>query len=74
MWCDTFQIQCYKQNIGHYVYHHDFSCASKSHRVLTYLWYLNDVAEGGETEFLYQKCRVKPTKNRLKAILMSSFG
>ena len=25
--------------------------------------YLNDVEEGGETEFLYQKMRIKPTKN-----------
>ena len=24
--------------------------------------YLNDVTEGGETEFLYQKCRFKPKK------------
>jgi hypothetical protein len=27
--------------------------------------YLNDVEEGGETEFLYQKKRVKPVKNRV---------
>jgi len=27
--------------------------------------YLNDVEEGGETEFLYQKMRVKPTKGTI---------
>ena len=27
--------------------------------------YLNDVTEGGETEFLYQKCRFKPEKNTI---------
>ena len=26
--------------------------------------YLNDVEEGGETEFLYQRKKLKPTKNR----------
>ena len=27
--------------------------------------YLNDVTEGGETEFLYQKCRFKSEKNTM---------
>jgi len=27
--------------------------------------YLNDDFEGGETEFIYQKDRIKPRKNRL---------
>jgi hypothetical protein len=27
--------------------------------------YLNDVEEGGETEFLYQSIRVKPKKGRI---------
>jgi hypothetical protein len=27
--------------------------------------YLNDVEEGGETEFLYLKKRIKPQQNRL---------
>jgi len=27
--------------------------------------YLNDNFEGGETEFIYQKDRIKPRKNRL---------
>ena len=31
-----------------------------------YDWHVdNDVTEGGETEFLYQKCRFKPEKNTL---------
>ena len=30
-----------------------------------FMFYLNDVTEGGETEFLYQKCRFKPEKNTL---------
>ena len=34
-------------------------------RILAFSVYLNDVAEGGETEFLYQKCRFKPEKNTM---------
>ena len=26
------------------------------------MWYLNDVEEGGETEFWYQKVKIKPKK------------
>jgi hypothetical protein len=33
-------------------------------RVFAFTLYLNDVTEGGETEFLYQKCRIKPVQNR----------
>ena len=31
-------------------------------RVFAYMIYLNDVDEGGETEFLYQTCRYRPRK------------
>jgi hypothetical protein len=34
-------------------------------RVLVYTLYLNDVEEGGETEFLIQNMRVKPKKGRI---------
>ena len=34
-------------------------------RVLVYVIYLNDVEEGGETEFLYFSKRVKPKKGRI---------
>ena len=33
-------------------------------RVLVYSIYLNDIEDGGETEFLYQHVRVKPKKGR----------
>jgi len=35
------------------------------HRVLLWLVYLNDIEEGGETEFFYQNTKVKPTKGSL---------
>ena len=34
-------------------------------RLLFFILYLNDIEEGGETEFLYFKRRVKPQKGRL---------
>ena len=34
-------------------------------RLLTWMLYLNDVDEGGETEFLYQSMRVKPKQGTL---------
>ena len=37
----------------------------KIQRKLAFTTYLNDIEEGGETEFLYQKCRFKPEKNTL---------
>jgi hypothetical protein len=47
-----FQIQQYLSNVGHYDWHHDFVTNSNGQfRLLTFIWYLNDVAEGGETEF-----------------------
>ena len=41
-------------------------------RALAFTIYLNDIEEGGETEFLYQSTRVKPKKGRI-AIWPASF-
>jgi len=63
--CDTgFMIQKYTKNVGKFVYHDDFSIKDNIHRVITYIWYLNDVLEGGETEFCGD-FRVKPTAGKL---------
>ena len=57
-------IQKYQKNKGKYVYHNDASFESTKYRVITYIWYLNDVEEGGETEFFGEYC-VKPEKGKL---------
>ena len=49
---------------GFHVWHHENGALSVFHRVLAWTIYLNDVEEGGETEFLYQSERVKPVKGR----------
>ena len=48
-----FQIQRYIANIGKYVYHSDadIDVQENKYRIITFLWYLNTVNEGGETEF-----------------------
>lgn len=49
----TFQVQRYTKNKGRYVYHNDFviDFIEKKYRVFTFIWYLNNVEEGGETAF-----------------------
>jgi len=63
---DHFMIQKYKKGVGKYTYHHDFflDFDKKRHRTVTYLWYLNDVEEGGETEF-WGSYKIKPKKGKL---------
>jgi hypothetical protein len=45
--------------------HPDDPSQRSLHRVLLWLIYLNDVEQGGETEFFYQQAKVKPTKGSL---------
>ena len=63
---ETIQIQRYDKKKGRYIYHQDFSCDWKEekYRVITFLWYLNDVEEGGETEF-WNTHKIKPTTGKL---------
>jgi Rps23 Pro-64 3,4-dihydroxylase Tpa1-like proline 4-hydroxylase len=64
---NNFMIQRYEKNAGKYIYHDDgaIDIPSKTHRVITYLWYLNDVEEGGETEFFGGDFKVKPEAGKL---------
>jgi hypothetical protein len=64
---NNFMIQRYEKNVGKYVYHDDgaIDIQRKTHRVVTYLWYLNDVEEGGETEFFGGDFKVKPEAGKL---------
>lgn len=62
----SMQLQKYDKNVGKYVYHEDFTCdfTNRKIRKLTFIWYLNDVAEGGETEF-WSKYSIKPEAGKL---------
>lgn len=66
LYFEIFMIQRYLKNEGKYIYHHDFrtDLPNKKHRILTYLWYLNDVEEGGET-VLEDNIFIKPEAGKL---------
>lgn len=57
------KIQKTSSGGGYHLWHYENAAASHSQRELTWMIYLNDVPDGeGETEFLYQKRRIKPTR------------
>jgi len=49
---------------GFYKWHHDFYSRGTESRFLTYLWYLNDIDEGGHTEFI-DGTMIKPETGKL---------
>ena len=59
------KIQKTKIGEGYHHWHCENAAMKARNRILAFMIYLNDVDEGGETEFLYQKCRFKPEKNTL---------
>jgi hypothetical protein len=61
----SFKIQKTKIGGGYHIWHYESSSREHCHRLLTWILYLNDVQEGGETEFLYQHMRVKPEQGTL---------
>jgi prolyl 4-hydroxylase len=57
-----FNIQKYLPNEAYFLAHSDRMSKLFESRVLVFSTYLNDIKEGGETEFIYQKLKVKPEK------------
>jgi hypothetical protein len=57
-------IQYYPPGGGYFNWHAEriSSIAPRCNRHLVYMTYLNDVEDGGETEFFYQKIKIKPEK------------
>ena len=58
-------MQKYKKGTGKYIFHDDFSIdyQYKKYRAFTFLWYLNNVELGGETEF--EEFKIKPEAGKL---------
>lgn len=52
---------------GYHVWHGEQGNGDHADRVLVYMLYLNDLGEtdGGETEFLYQRKRIRPQANTM---------
>ena len=59
-----FQIQKYNKNEGKYTWHSDMIFSDRLEtRALTFIIYLNDIDEGGETDFYFKK--IKPEKGKI---------
>ena len=64
---DSVKIQHYQPKGGYF----DWHCERNTHthpissRHLVFMMYLNDVSDGGETEFFYQKLKVSSEKGKL---------
>ncbi len=66
----SINIQKYQQAKGGYPHWHSEQFPQVGHnealhRVVLYMFYLNDVEEGGETEFYYQNKLIKPKKGTM---------
>ena len=57
---EEFNIQRYLPNQGYHMFHSERTSIKDSLRHLVFMTYLNDVKDGGETEWLYQNLKIKP--------------
>lgn len=63
-------LQKYEAGVGGYPHWHseiypDDEHCEPLHRVLFYMYYLNDIERGGETEFYFQKRSIRPRRGTL---------
>ena len=65
-------IQYYEPGEGFPEWHCERSMNQTDQRALVFMTYLNDVTDGGETEWLYQERKIKPKKG-LTAIWPTDF-
>ena len=61
---ETWNIQHYKPNEGFFGWHCERTFYASHQRALVFMTYLNDVTDGGETEFYWQKVKTKPIKGK----------
>lgn len=61
----SYRLQKTKVGGGYHVWHHERGNLENEHRFLSFILYLNDVDEGGETEFHYYPRRVQPKAGRV---------
>ena len=57
---NDFKLQRTLPTEGYHIWHYENSGVEVCNRLLTWMVYLNDVENGGETEFLQQSLRIKP--------------
>ena len=69
--CYGMKIQKVEAGQGYHIWHCETFNRTDSSRILAWIAYLNDDFEAGETEFLYQQQRIKPSQG---SIVMSPAG
>ena len=57
---ENINIQKYESQEGYPAWHCEREGAMQSNRMMVFMTYLNDVEEGGTTEWFYQKLKIKP--------------
>ena len=57
---EDWNIQRYKPSEGYFAKHYERSGPATVYRHLAFMTYLNDVKDRGQTEFVYQKLKIKP--------------
>lgn len=65
MYVKNLMIQKYQKMHGRYTMHDDFNEEDDGYRVITFLVYLNNVEDGGETSFYGGKYKIKPEKGKI---------
>lgn len=65
--CTTMKMQRTDPGGGYHIWHSEHGNGIFADRVLVYMVYLNSLLpeEGGETEFLYQRKRIRPERNTM---------
>ena len=58
-------LQKTKPGEGYHKWHCENDHTANKDRVCAFMLYLNDVEEGGKTEFLYQNIKIKPEEGKL---------
>tara|TARA_B100001996_G_scaffold375620_1_gene355809 strand:- start:209 stop:790 length:582 start_codon:yes stop_codon:yes gene_type:complete len=61
---ESWNIQHYAPNEGFFDWHCERSSYQSHQRAMVFMTYLNDVTDAGETEWYYQKLKVKPEKGK----------
>ena len=59
------KIHHVKPHEGYHTFHAEVGNLDTGNRYLTWLCYLNDIEDGGETEFLYQGLKIKPETGKM---------
>ena len=57
---EGWNLQKYKPKEGYFTKHYERFGHATIYRHLAFMTYLNDVNDGGQTEFVYQKLKIKP--------------